>query len=480
MKIALQLLSSASFFFLTLLLSTFNQYVSAYSLDHSYSKSPVLNDPNLALELVAKGIKFPTSMAFLDKDDILVLEKNDGTVKRILNGTVLEKPLLDVNVANQVEEGMLGIAVSKNLPHNKTYVFLYYTEAEESEPREGGEEEKEAVQGVVIDEDDDSNEGGEQGSISISGDGGEPIGNRLYRYEYIDNRIKNPKLLLDLPVGPGYYHNGGIVALGPDGSVYVAIGDVAYYDYFESYPPLDGRGGILRIATDDNIIKNNDSLDSAKSDNLYYAYGIRNSFGIDFDPVTGNLWDTENGPGYGDEINLVKEGFNSGWPVIQGIWKVESYFDGKIPVLNPDEVLVNIGNYNPPEFIWKIPIGVTAIKFLDSPIYGKQYQNDAIIGNFNEGNIYHFDLNEDRTRLSLGGQLGDRIANKAQELQQVLFGQGFGGTTDIEVSPDGYLYVLTINKGGHNCNESNNNTCLKYSSGEEGAIFRITPKKNVH
>jgi glucose/arabinose dehydrogenase len=205
MKIALQLSSLASFFFVTLLLSTFNQYVLAYSLDDSYSKSPVLNDPNLALELVAKGIKFPTSMAFLDKDDILVLEKNDGIVKRILNGTVLEKPLLDVNVANQVEEGMLGIAVSKNLPDNKTYVFLYYTEAEESEPREGEEEEKEAVQGVMIDEDGDSNEGEEQSSISISGDGGEPIGNRLYRYEYIDNRLKNPKLLLDLPVGPGYY-----------------------------------------------------------------------------------------------------------------------------------------------------------------------------------------------------------------------------------------------------------------------------------
>ena len=53
--------------------------------------------------------------------------------------------------------------------------------------------------------------------------------------------------------------------------------------------------------------------------NKYYAYGIRNSFGIDFDPVTGKLWDTENGPGYGDEINLVEPGFNSGWSKVQGI-----------------------------------------------------------------------------------------------------------------------------------------------------------------
>ena len=55
----------------------------------------------------------------------------------------------------------------------------------------------------------------------------------------------------------------------------------------------------------------------------YYAYGIRNSFGLDFDPITGKLWDTENGPTFGDEINLVEPGFNSGWNKIQGIWKTD-------------------------------------------------------------------------------------------------------------------------------------------------------------
>jgi glucose/arabinose dehydrogenase len=52
--------------------------------------------------------------------------------------------------------------------------------------------------------------------------------------------------------------------------------------------------------------------------NMYYAYGIRNSFGLDFDPLTGNLWDTENGPEYGDEINLVELSFNSGWLKLVG------------------------------------------------------------------------------------------------------------------------------------------------------------------
>ena len=73
----------------------------------------------------------------------------------------------------------------------------------------------------------------------------------------------------------------------------------------------------------------------------------------------------------------------------------------------------------------------------------------------------------------------DKIANNAEELEQVIFGKGFGGITDIEIGPDGYLYILTTNKGGHNCNESNNDICIKYSSGEEGAVFRITPKKDI-
>src|SRR5215211_4889004 len=74
----------------------------------------------------------------------------------------------------------------------------------------------------------------------------------------------------------------------------------------------DGRPvGIL--GDDDGILGNTHPL------NLYYAYGIRNSFGFDFDPVTGNIWDTENGPGYGDEINLVEPGFNSGWLEITGM-----------------------------------------------------------------------------------------------------------------------------------------------------------------
>jgi aldose sugar dehydrogenase len=77
------------------------------------------------------------------------------------------------------------------------------------------------------------------------------------------------------------------------------------------YIPPDGRGGILRVTQDGEIVQPSILGDEHPLD-MYYAYGIRNSFGIDFDPETGNLWDTENDPSFGDEINLVEPGFNSG------------------------------------------------------------------------------------------------------------------------------------------------------------------------
>ena len=65
------------------------------------------------------------------------------------------------------------------------------------------------------------------------------------------------------------------------------------------------------------------------------------------------------------------------------------------------------------------------------------------VGDFNNGNLYHFDLSEDRSRLLLNGPLEDRVADNQDELQNAILGQGFSTITDIEVGPDGYLYVLT-------------------------------------
>jgi glucose/arabinose dehydrogenase len=138
---------------------------------------------------------------------------------------------------------------------------------------------------------------------------------------------------------------------------------------------------------------------------LYYAYGIRNSFGIDFDPVTGKLWDTENGYSYGDEINLVDPGFNSGWRIVQGKSSLFQSYNNK--TFNPDTLVYFDGNgkYSDPEFSWKARVGVTGIKFQNSSKLGKQYENDMFIGDFHNGYLYHFDLIKKREGLLLKGSL---------------------------------------------------------------------------
>jgi glucose/arabinose dehydrogenase len=131
-------------------------------------------------------------MALLQSGNILVLEKNNGTVHMINNGKMLDEPLLDVNVATASESGMLGIAVAEsNKSTNNTHVFLYFTEAKEK-------------------------------------DGGNPIGNRIYRYELTDKMLVNPVLLLDLPSTPGPMHNGGSLLIGPDNNLYVTVGDILF------------------------------------------------------------------------------------------------------------------------------------------------------------------------------------------------------------------------------------------------------------
>ena len=196
---------------------------------------PTLNDPNLKVEALVKGLDVPTSLAFLGPNDILVLEKNTGTVVRIADGEILKKPLLHVGVTQGVEYGMLGIAIAKN-PNSdgSRNVFLCYTETD---------------------------------------DGGSPH-NRLYRYELTsdNSQLLNPKLLLDLPAissstsGENNNHNGGKVLIGPDNNVYTVIGDVGGHQgqaqNVKNGDPLDGTSGIFRITQEGQPVANNPLIGS--------------------------------------------------------------------------------------------------------------------------------------------------------------------------------------------------------------------------
>ena len=395
--------------------------------------TPAVNDPDLKVETVFEGLESPTSMVFLDADDILVLEKNKGTVQRIIDGNRQDEPVLDLDVAIRAERGLLGSAVATSSTNDKTFVFLYYTKFNGEGDSEGNRDEK-------------------------------PYGNSVYRYELLDGQLVNPKLILDLPSEPGPAHNGGAITIGPDNNLYIPIGDIAGA-YSGDVPPdknvktlaqnfvnstlLDGRAGILRVDLNGNPVNSQGILGESQPLNLYYAYGIRNSFGIDFDPVTGRLWDTENGADFGDEINLVEPGFNSGWVSAQGIWEVDANRQGQ-KSLNPDN-LVNFdkrGKYSTPELTWEESIGPTALKFLHSDALGSEYQNDLFVSDIVLGRIYHFDMNENRTELALKGPLLDKLAEKRDTgIDDIVFGENFGGITDLEIGPDGYLYVVSFGKG---------------------------------
>ena len=164
------------------------------NLDYAFAQ-PQSVDANLRIEQVFTGHFKPSNMAFIGPNDILVLDRNEGKVYRITNGVITPNPILDVNIATVGYRGMLGIDMLKS-EKGFQYVFLYYTESAKSD----GEDE--------------------------SGNGVEPLGNRLYRYQLESGKLVDPKLLLDLPVNPGPRHTGGELAIGPDNNLYLTIGDL--------------------------------------------------------------------------------------------------------------------------------------------------------------------------------------------------------------------------------------------------------------
>jgi aldose sugar dehydrogenase len=377
---------------------------------------PVLHDASLALELVAEGLDLPTSMRFLDDGTLLVLEKNSGQVRAIMDGKLMEEPITRVEVATGPEQGLLGIAIWKEL-NEGTSVFLYITEIYEDKTT-----------------------------------------NVVYRYAYDERErtLENETVILNLPAEPGPFHNGGKIAIGPDdGYMYAVIGDVSsgggMLDNQISGRPANDRSVILRVDRDtgtgaeDNPFYN--YTGSMEKLRRYFAYGIRNSFGMGFDPITGKLWITENGDNAHDEINTVEPGFNSGWHKIMGpIGRTN------VTVQN-DLVIFNGAKYADPVFSWHTPVGVTDIEFLNSANLGEKYSNNIFIGDINNGNLYFFEVNEDRTGLSFHDpRLLDLVADPAEEdenseLSSLIFGEGFGGITDIETGPDGLLYILTYEDG---------------------------------
>ena len=370
---------------------------------------PSINDDTLSVEPVVEGLSSPTSMIFLDDNDILVLEK-DGQVRHVADGFLQEQPALQIPVNAENERGLLGIAISNSsnsASPNTFNIFLYYTE-------------------------------------------GDPLRNRIYKYQWNGETLINPALILDLPADPGPNHDGGKIVIGQDGYLYAVIGDLNHDGQLQNFPdgpPPDDTGSIFRINPEDGSAAPDNPFKSSEGDVLskYYAYGVRNSFGLDFDPLTGNLWDTENGPASFDEINLVRPGFNSGWQTVMGPISLSGDTE--------DDLVIFPGSqYADPKFSWAESVAPTDIEFFSSSNLGTKYANNIFVGDITTGSLYFFEVNENRDGINLDttqqqSGLSDFVVNSEDELSAIIFGSGFGGITDIETGPDGSLYILSYDEG---------------------------------
>ena len=440
------------------------------SRNFNYESNPVVLDSEFQIEEFVSGLFVPVNMEFIG-DDLLVLEKNTGTVRHIQDNTLLDLPVLDVEVSNYGEQGLLGITSVEN------DVYLFFTEAYH--------------------------------------DGGRALENRVYKYSWNGNELVEPILLKRIPGFEREYVGGELVS-DLDGKVYAITGENykigllqnhlenESYRHFSSTASKDEKARLTISDSFDhllsctkisfqhyttnpfgwqseqpdlsdnppelnlfNILGNLDScirqftyenfsnghwkdtstIIQIEPEGDYAAIGIRNSFGLAVDPQTGYLWDTENGPDVYDEINLVENKFNSGWAKIQGPSNGETL---------PEIPEYKNYRYSEPEFSWELPVGVTAIEFPNS-IDFKKYKDFLFVADANNGVIYKFKLDDTRTKFVFQSpHLQDNILNISQNskdgsltesMDEIVFAKNLGLITDMKFGPDGALYVISLMEG---------------------------------
>jgi len=370
--------------------------IASFSLSQVYAE-PTVHDDDYIIEKFATGLEYTTTMEFVG-GDILVLEKNTGKVIRILeNGVILNEPVLDVPVSVTWESGLLGITSVSDK------VYLYFTESLSGFDSYNTENSK----------------------------------NVVYQYDWNGEKLTNPVLIKEL-LSVADVHNGGVMTKGLNNEVYFVIGDQDQRTIFQNVPVETNyeTGSIFKIDTINNDIE-------------LFAMGIRNSFGLGVDPVTGYLWDTENGTEYLDEINLVRQGFNSGWVSVLGPvdreYPVSTEDVRDIPVQTIPEQFENF-IYSDPEFSWYNAVGLTAITFPDKDSFRK-YSDWLFVGDFHNGKIYKFQLNADRTGFVFSNpDLSDLVLDNNDEMDEITFATGFQGVIDIKFH-DGVMYVVVIGDG---------------------------------
>lgn len=454
-----------------------NNSVAVTTLIQPAAASPTMLDDNLTVSTVIAGLDQPTSLAFIGPNDFLVLERATGKVQRIVNGTLQSTPL-DLAVNNASERGLLGIALHPNFSQNG-FVYLFWTEST-------------------------------TGSDTANIDQVPLLGNRVDRYlwngstlTFDRNLIRLRALQQDAGQPARGNHNGGVLRFGPHGKLYIIFGDNGRRGFLQNIKsggpvPDDQFGGpepddahltgvVLRLNDDGSTPADNPFFnaittltgEAAANVKKVYAYGIRNSFGMAFDPLSGALWTQENGDDAFDEINRVVPGFNGGWIQTMGpVSRVAeyksiemSYGAGNLQQLrwppsniagSAQEALARMymlpgAQYLDPEFSWKYALAPSPIGFVKGRGLGPQFEGNLFVGAsrttlFN-GFLFRFKLTADRQHFSFSdSRLADRVADNTDKFDQtesesLLIGRDFGITTDIQTGPNGNLFVVSLSNG---------------------------------
>jgi aldose sugar dehydrogenase len=480
---------------------------------------PTVVDPNLGVRTAVSGLVTPSTIAFLGPNDFLVLEKNTGQVKRVVDG-VVRGVVLDLSVNFASERGLLGIALHPDFPADPG-VYLFWscrsTAPFDADPFRPEEEVCSDAPGAMFGQPDT----GDLLQVPLRG-------NRVDRFAWTGSGLVFDHNLVKLrsfqhdgapePEGQNDQaqpargnHDGGVLAFGPDGKLYVAVGDLGRRGQMQNLaqgptPPTPDdqfggpepdnahlSGAVLRL-NDDGTTPVDNPFFSAGSQiggeagmnvQRLFAYGLRNTFGIAFDPVSGNLWDQQNTDDAFDELNRVERGMNGGWIQIMGPVERIAQFkqieltlppSGGVPGAqlqqirwppsniadSPGDALSRLfalpgSRYSDPEFSWKFAVPPAGIGFLDSRALGPQYANDLFVGAATPatlgGHLFRFNLTGNRRRIAVDDRrLEDRVAdnnakNDITESESLLFGSGFGIGTDVETGPNGNLFVVSLSHG---------------------------------
>jgi aldose sugar dehydrogenase len=472
---------------------------------------PALVDPALGVRTAASGLQLPTGMVFLASNDWLVIEKNTGRVRRVRNG-VITGTVLDLAVNNAEDRGLLGIALHPQFATNR-WVYLFYTCRAAPPPSTNPyyPTARTCPTPPVL--------GGDTGGVLAV----PLLGNRIARFVWNGTSLVFDRNLINLrafqadgaptPAGQGDasqaprgVHNGGPMRFGPDGRLYVQVGDVGRRGQTQNLPSGPTATGLGTMVPDDQfggprqddehfsgVVLRLNADGSTPADNPFYsygallggqaglniqkifAYGVRNGFGLAVDPYSGNLWDSQNGEDSFDELNRVTRGANLGWIQVMGpVARYSQYRQIEATTSSPQlrwpltrlatsssVALSRVwplpgSHYDDPEFSWRYPLSPTAIGFLQGSALGSAYLGDLFVGFSGSplgGPLFRFNLTSNRSAIAPSAtNLADQVMDNNQrdgmtEGQPLLFGTDFGIVTDIRTAPNGNLFVLSLTDG---------------------------------